>query len=157
MPRPKIKLRSKGTSESAVPRQNDDQPLNQQLANRAVTLIKSEAEYSQSFGEAQRTTREKECGRVGGGAQRSRPAAPSMPSALGSRRSISVNIAAGGVYACYPHCFNERHLARESRGPSGCATSAAPGRKRFGSLCQLQTLSLADVWPLFPGLALDVR
>jgi len=35
-----------------APRQNDDQPLNQQLANRAVALLKSEAEYSQSFGEA---------------------------------------------------------------------------------------------------------
>jgi hypothetical protein len=28
-----------------VPRQNDDQPLNQQLANRAVTLLKTEAQY----------------------------------------------------------------------------------------------------------------
>jgi hypothetical protein len=37
----------------AVPRQNDDQPLNQQLA-RAVTLLNTEAQYSQSFGEAQR-------------------------------------------------------------------------------------------------------
>src|SRR5258708_9800603 len=79
-----------------------------------------------------------------------------MPSALGSRRRISVNIAAGGVYACYPHCFNERHLARESRGPSGCAASAAPGRKRLGSLFQLQTISQADVWPLVTGLTLLV-
>jgi hypothetical protein len=38
---------------SGVPRQNDDQPLNQQLANRAVTLLKNEAQCSQSFGEAQ--------------------------------------------------------------------------------------------------------
>src|SRR6267378_908698 len=36
---------------TVVPRQNDDQLLNQQLANRSVTLLKSEAQYSQSFGE----------------------------------------------------------------------------------------------------------
>ena len=29
-----------------VPRQNDDHPLNQQLANRAVKLLKSEAQYT---------------------------------------------------------------------------------------------------------------
>src|SRR5258708_6615827 len=39
---------------SVVPRQNDDHPLNQQLANRAVKLLKSEAQYSQSFGEGVR-------------------------------------------------------------------------------------------------------
>jgi integrase len=42
-----------GVTLTLVPRQNDDQPSNQQLANRAVTLLKSEAQYSQSFGEAQ--------------------------------------------------------------------------------------------------------
>jgi hypothetical protein len=36
-----------------APRQNDDQPLNQQLANRPITLLKSDAQYSQSFGEGQ--------------------------------------------------------------------------------------------------------
>jgi len=43
---------------SPVPRQNDDQLLNQQLANRAVTSLKSEAQYSQSFGAAQETAAE---------------------------------------------------------------------------------------------------
>jgi len=46
--------KSSGTSEfAAVPRQNDDHPLNQQLANRAVTLLQNAAQYSQSFGEGQ--------------------------------------------------------------------------------------------------------
>src|SRR5260370_21722485 len=46
--------KSSGTSEfAAVPRQHDDHPLNQQLANRAVTLLQNAAQYSQSFGEGQ--------------------------------------------------------------------------------------------------------
>jgi len=72
---------------TTVPRQNDDQLLNQQLANRPVTLLKSEAQYSQSFGE----------GRLSGSACRAaaisemptRPLASGRASGFGLRALLS--------------------------------------------------------------------
>src|SRR6266404_1695694 len=44
-------MKKSGLGFLPVPRQNDDQLLNQQLVNLSVILLTSEVQYSQSFGE----------------------------------------------------------------------------------------------------------